>query len=117
MTTQRSTVKAPTLREASIMFQSWRNNKKFLCEPVPNNLWDVATDLAKILGISKVSSTLHLTHSALKKHMPIRVEPTVQMNTLKAWELTCRRTDGTILSLVGTGVLPNVNNTVSAFLA
>jgi len=45
-----------------------------------------------------------------------KAEPKVQMGSLSAWEFACKRSDGTALNLTGTGTLPDIKNTVFAFL-
>ena len=41
-----STIPADLL-ELNTRFETWRANRKYLCEPIPNELWNAAADLSR----------------------------------------------------------------------
>ena len=58
----------PSIAKVQDRFDEWRRNRPKR-EQIPNELWAEAVELARIHGISKVSSTLRLNYSKLKKQI------------------------------------------------
>ena len=56
----------PSIAKVQDKFDEWRRTRPKR-EQIPNELWTEAVELARIHGISKVSSTLRLNYSKLKK--------------------------------------------------
>ncbi|MBA4369632.1 MAG: hypothetical protein C0403_18565 [Desulfobacterium sp.] len=50
-------------------FEAWRANRKKRREPIPEQLWEAAKELVKIHSINKVSRTLGLNYTDLKKRI------------------------------------------------
>jgi len=113
-------MKTPTLRETQLLFQSWRNQKKYKQEPIPDNLWETAAILTKHHSRSKVCQALKLSSTDLKKHVlklqtaPQRALPVP--TGVKPWSITCNRADGAELKLSGIDPLPDINTVLAAFL-
>ena len=110
---QKITIKTPSLREAEILFQSWRDHKKFKCEPIPGNLWDIAYTLSERHGVAKVSTVLNLSATKLRDRTgKIVTEPKIKMGTVEAWQFTCSMSNGTTLNLSGNGAIPDINQSL-----
>jgi hypothetical protein len=61
-----STIPAELL-ELQARFETWRTNRKYLREPIPDELWAAATDLSRHYPPSLVGRILKLDPSKLKK--------------------------------------------------
>jgi hypothetical protein len=55
------------LLELKARFETWRANRKYLREPIPNELWNVAADHCRRYPPSLVGRALKLDSSKLKK--------------------------------------------------
>ena len=58
----------PSISDVQARFDDWRRNR---CKRgrIPKELWTEAVELARIHGISKVSTALHLNYTRLKKQL------------------------------------------------
>jgi hypothetical protein len=61
-----STISADLL-ELRARFETWRTNRKYLREPIPDELWNAAADLSRRYPPSLVGRVLKLDPSRLKK--------------------------------------------------
>lgn len=55
------------LLEIKGRFETWRTNRKYMREPIPDELWDAAADLSRRYPPSLVGRTLKVDSSKLKK--------------------------------------------------
>lgn len=55
------------LLEIKGRFETWRTNRKYMREPIPDELWNAAADLSRRYPPSLVGRTLKLDSSKLKK--------------------------------------------------
>jgi hypothetical protein len=55
------------LLELKACFETWRTNRKYVREPIPDELWNVAADLSRRYPPSLVGRVLKLDPSRLKK--------------------------------------------------
>ena len=55
------------LLELEARFETWRTNRKYLREPIPDELWNAAADLSRRYPPSLVSRVLKIDPSRLKK--------------------------------------------------
>jgi hypothetical protein len=55
------------LFELNTRFETWRTNRKYLREPIPDELWTAAADLSRRYPPSLVGRVLKLDPSKLKK--------------------------------------------------
>jgi hypothetical protein len=58
------------LLELKTRFETWRENRKYVREPIPTELWNAAADLGRSYPPSLVGRVLKLDPSKLKK-LPI----------------------------------------------
>ncbi len=65
-----STIPADLL-ELRARFETWRENRKYVREPIPNDLWNSAADLSRRYPPSLVGRVLKIDSSRLKK-FPIK---------------------------------------------
>jgi len=63
-----STIPADLL-ELKARFETWRTNRKYVREPIPDELWNAAADLSRRYPPSLVGRVLKLDSSILKKPM------------------------------------------------
>jgi hypothetical protein len=61
-----STIPADLL-ELKDRFETWRTNRKYMREPIPDDLWNAAADLSRRYPPSLVGRVLKLDSSKLKK--------------------------------------------------
>ena len=61
-----STIPADLL-ELKARFETWRTNRKYAREPIPDELWTAAADLSRRYPPSLVGRVLKLDPSKLKK--------------------------------------------------
>jgi hypothetical protein len=61
-----STIPA-NLLELKTRFETWRTNRKYVREPIPDELWNAAADLCRRYPPSLVGRVLKLDSSRLKK--------------------------------------------------
>jgi hypothetical protein len=61
-----STISADLL-ELKDRFESWRTNRKYMREPIPDDLWNAAADLSRRYPPSLVGRVLKLDSGKLKK--------------------------------------------------
>jgi len=61
-----STIPADLL-ELKARFETWRTNRKYVREPIPDELWNAAADLSRRYPPSLVGRVLKLDPSRLKK--------------------------------------------------
>jgi len=54
--------------------EAWRSNAQHR-QPIPEPIWKTATELASVLGISKVAQTLRLNYAALKRRVALAARP------------------------------------------
>jgi hypothetical protein len=57
------------LLELRSRFETWRTNRKYVREPIPEELWNAAADLSRCYPPSLVGRVLKLDPSRLKKLM------------------------------------------------
>jgi hypothetical protein len=55
------------LLELNTRFETWRTNRKYVREPIPDELWNAAADLSRRCPPSLVGRVLKLDPSRLKK--------------------------------------------------
>ncbi len=55
------------LNELKTRFETWRTNRKYVREPIPDELWSAAVDLSRLYPPSLVGRVLKLDPSRLKK--------------------------------------------------
>jgi hypothetical protein len=55
------------LLELKTRFETWRTNRKYVREPIPNELWSAAADLSRRYPPSLVGQVLKIDPSRLKK--------------------------------------------------
>ena len=55
------------LESVQYQFEKWRDTRKSLREPIPENLWAAAIRLCNQYSINHVSRSLHLSYTTLKK--------------------------------------------------
>ena len=60
------------LFELNTRFETWRANRKYVREPIPDELWNAAADLSRRYPPSLVGRVLKLDPSRLKKFPPKR---------------------------------------------
>jgi len=58
----------PSLEDVRKLFESWRATRQYKC-PIPDQLWQAAISLAPCYPLSKISTTLRLNYSDLKKRV------------------------------------------------
>jgi hypothetical protein len=63
-----STISADLL-ELKNHFETWRANRKYLREPIPDELWNAAADLSRHYPTSLVGRVLKIDPSRLKKFL------------------------------------------------
>ena len=63
-----STIPADLL-ELKTRFETWRTNRKYLREPIPDELWNAAADLSRHYPSSLVGRVLKIDPSRLKKFL------------------------------------------------
>jgi hypothetical protein len=63
-----STIPADLL-ELRARFEAWRENRKYVREPIPNDLWNAAADLSRRYPPSLVGRVLKIDSSRLKKFL------------------------------------------------
>jgi hypothetical protein len=63
-----STIPADLL-ELKARFETWRTNRKYVREPIPDELWKAAADLSRLYPPSLVGRVLKLDPSRLKKSL------------------------------------------------
>jgi hypothetical protein len=61
-----STIPADLL-ELKARFETWRSNRKYVREPIPDELWNAASDFSRRYPPSLVGRVLKLDPSRLKK--------------------------------------------------
>jgi|SRR5262245_26172303 len=57
------------LFELKARFETWRTNRKYLREPIPDELWNAAADLSRRYPPSLVGRVLKIDPSRLKKFL------------------------------------------------
>ena len=68
------------LNKVKSEFEIWRTNRKNR-KPIPTDLWEQAVELYPAFTISKISTTLALSYTDLKKHVQQKPEDfSVQQN-------------------------------------
>lgn len=77
MESMKSSPSNPSIVEVQARFDEWRRNRRKR-EPIPEELWTVAVELARIYGISKVSSSLRVNYLSLKKRLEDALLPAKQ---------------------------------------
>jgi hypothetical protein len=63
-----STIPADLL-ELKARFETWRTNRKYVREPIPDELWNATADLSRCYPPSLVGRVLKLDSSRLKKFL------------------------------------------------
>jgi hypothetical protein len=58
----------PAIEEVRQRLDSWRKTKKNHREPIPEDLWQTAADLARAHSVNSVSRALRLSYTDLKEH-------------------------------------------------
>jgi hypothetical protein len=67
----------PSIAEVQAQFDDWRNSRRKRGR-IPNELWIQAIELARIYGISQVSSSLRLNYIRLKERLEKALLPAKQ---------------------------------------
>jgi hypothetical protein len=57
------------LLDLKARFETWRTNRKYVREPIPDELWNAAADLSRRYPPSLVGRVLKLDSSRLKKFL------------------------------------------------
>jgi hypothetical protein len=57
------------LLELKARFETWRTNRKYVREPIPDELWSAAADISRRHPASLVGRVLNLDPSRLKKYL------------------------------------------------
>jgi hypothetical protein len=57
------------LESVQYQFERWRENKKTSREPIPEHLWEAASELKNEYPISRISNALRLNHTDLKNRI------------------------------------------------
>ena len=94
-----STIPADLL-ELKDRFETWRANRKYLREPIPNELWNEAAELSRRYPPSLVGRVLKIDASRLKKFLIKR----------SARTSTRKKPQATFLQLPAGIVLPEVGS-------
>ena len=111
------------LQDIQKQFEHWRSNRSSRREPIPKRLWQSAIDLCQVHGIARVSKSLGLSYTDLKKRLPKDPVMSSQFMQLdissfsSRWRLECDRPDGSRLSLSGSGQIPDITGMIGAFLS
>ena len=113
----------PSLQDIQDQFEHWRSNRSRKRELIPKRLWKAAADLCQIHGIARVSKSLGLSYTDLKKRLP--KEPAVASQFMQLdisafssqWHMACDRPDGTRLTLSGNGQMPDIKMMIETFLS
>ena len=74
----------PSLHDVRMLFETWRTTRQYRCR-IPDQLWAAATTLSSSYPLSKISTTLRLNYSDLKKRVdefsfPHRPESTEEIS-------------------------------------
>ncbi|MBF0196317.1 MAG: hypothetical protein HQL32_01335, partial [Planctomycetes bacterium] len=56
------------ITQAVEYFKLWRSQRKGK-SPIPEELWEEAVSLARLIGLNKASKALGLNHKSLKEHL------------------------------------------------
>jgi len=72
------------LFELQAHFETWRTNRKYLREPIPDELWNAAADLSRRYPPSLVGRVLKIDPSRLKKFLLKRPARTSTRKKLQA---------------------------------
>ena len=72
------------LFELQAHFETWRTNRKYLREPIPDELWNAAADLSRRYPPSLVGRVLKIDQSRLKKFLLKRPARTSTRKKLQA---------------------------------
>jgi hypothetical protein len=59
----------PAVESVRKRFDFWRKTRKNRREPIPDELWKAAAGLAQRFSINRISKTLHLNYTDLKKRV------------------------------------------------
>ena len=106
-------------------FSDWREHRSSKREPIPDRLWQAAVRLCDVYTVGRVSSTLRLSFTELRKRLSgshFTKEKSVQFLQLEVdnpysvrWQMECLRADGSRLHLSATGVLPALGELLQGF--
>jgi hypothetical protein len=114
---------SPTLESVTKQFEVWRANRQKR-DRIPEHLWQAAAQLCKDHRPTLVCRCLRLSFTDLKKHLAAENDtPRVQFMKIDLsgatgnWQLCCRRSDGSNLSLSANGPLPDIDHLLEKFLS
>jgi hypothetical protein len=68
MKKQKKSRGAPSLQEVAKQFKAWRRHRRPR-DPIPEDLWSSAANLAETCSVHKVAKRLRLNHAALKERV------------------------------------------------
>ena len=69
MEQQNELILSPDIADVVNQFERWRQTRKSRREPIPEQLWQAAVQLAGRYSINKVSKALRLNYTDLKNHV------------------------------------------------
>ncbi len=69
MEQQNALTLSPSLTDVRTKFEHWRQTRKSCREPIPEQLWQAAVQLAGRHSINKISRALRLNYTELKNHI------------------------------------------------
>jgi hypothetical protein len=103
-------------------FEQWRSSRSTKREPIPQHLWQAASDLCNTHSINKVCRSLRLSYAELKMRVSSEKPATefMQLDTScfsGQWHLSCDRPDGSSLRLSGSGMMPAVDELLRRFFS
>ena len=93
-----STIPADLL-ELKARFETWRTNRKYVREPIPDELWNAAVDFSRRYPPSLVGRVLQIDPSRLKNFLLKRFSPPSRgksrrpLSSIYRPGLCCRRPD------------------------
>jgi hypothetical protein len=121
----------PAIENVRQQFQNWRSTRNRR-EPIPDQLWEAATELCRVHSISHVSQCLKLSYTDLKKRLNLprpcdstdcqapvfrQVDLSSLFQSQNQWQLFCQRSDGSFLTLSGSAETPPVSDILKGFLS
>lgn len=117
------TANPPNIETVQKRFEAWRSGRTNRREPIPQHLWQAASELCRNRSVSHVSRQLRLSYSDLKDRVTEDHLPTVQFMEMDMgalggrWQIECNRPDGSRLRINGNGQPPALEAVVRSFLS
>jgi hypothetical protein len=113
----------PALETVQQQFKDWRSGRGKQRGSIPQHLWDSAVGLCQRFSIARVSRSLCLSYSDLKKRALKVKEPAPRFMEIdlssfsSGWQVECERPDGARLRMTGSGQAPAVEQVLARFLS